>query len=142
MFEDLSMGAVSRVFRGLAKDGDRKAIARRFEVHGEVLTSWLHTLTFVRNICAHHGRLWNRELSVPPKLPKNWTMPRVERNHPLPNRRLYVVATMLAHLMPRISPDTRWRERFVQLIENEPAASLAAMGFPHGWRGQVHWQNV
>ena len=69
-------------------------------------------------------------------------MPRVDRNHPLPDRRLYIVATILAHLMPRISPDTRWRERFVQLIDSEPAAPLAAMGFPRGWRDQTQWQNL
>ena len=27
-----------------------------------VFQSWLIALNGVRNICAHHGRLWNREL--------------------------------------------------------------------------------
>ncbi|WP_349293799.1 Abi family protein [Marinobacter sp. M3C] len=35
-----------------------------------LLQSWLHTLTIVRNICAHHARLWNRELGIKPELPK------------------------------------------------------------------------
>ncbi|MDE6380839.1 MAG: Abi family protein, partial [Muribaculaceae bacterium] len=24
------------------------------------MESWLHAIVYVRNICAHHSRLWNR----------------------------------------------------------------------------------
>lgn len=142
MFEDLSMGAVSKLFQGLAKDNDRKIISRRFEVPSDVLVSWLHTLTFVRNICAHYGRLWNRELSIPPRLPKTWQLPRMGANRPLPDRRVYIVATMLAHLMPRISPDTGWRERFISLIESTAGVPLSAMGVPEDWRDQPQWLSI
>lgn len=138
IFEDLSMGTVSKMFQGLARDSDRKSIAHQFDVPGEVLVSWLHTLTFVRNICAHHGRLWNRELSVPPKLLKAWCLSE-ERNLPSPARRIYIVATILAYLMPRINPDTRWRERFLEFVEDHVNAPLQAMGFPAQWKEQSPW---
>ncbi|WP_338921411.1 Abi family protein [Pseudomonas silesiensis] len=40
----------------------RKANATRFSLPFDVLASWLHTLTFIRNCCAHHSRLWPRTL--------------------------------------------------------------------------------
>ncbi|WP_411741468.1 Abi family protein [Pseudomonas sp. BF-RE-29] len=55
----------------MGKSVDKKAIASRFNLPFEVLASWLHTLTFIRNCCTHHSRLWNRELSIRPSLPKN-----------------------------------------------------------------------
>ena len=42
----------------------RKQMGRAYEISQSQLVSWLHCLAYVRNVCAHHGRLWNRELSL------------------------------------------------------------------------------
>lgn len=70
MLEELTLGELSHLYQGLAKDIDRKIIGRRLNVPAPLLESWLHTLTSVRNICAHHSRLWNRELGIKPETPK------------------------------------------------------------------------
>lgn len=70
MLEELTLGELFFLFQGLAKDLDRKGIAVQLEVPAPLLKSWLHTLTSVRNICAHHARLWNRELGIKPELPR------------------------------------------------------------------------
>jgi abortive infection bacteriophage resistance protein len=144
MLEDLSMGMISRLYKGLAQDSDRKAIAKRFSVPQKVLGSWLHTLTFVRNICAHHARLWNRELAVPPSLPEqpDWQLPANDGHMPNPKYRVYIVLAILAHLMRHISPDSQWRERLIQLIAENNFISLAAMGFPANWRTLAQWQDA
>lgn len=69
--EVMSLGALSFGYQGLInnqRDGieDKKAIAQHFNFHYKRLGDWLHTLTYVRNICAHHSRLWNRELAIKP----------------------------------------------------------------------------
>ncbi|WP_420846979.1 Abi family protein [Methanolapillus ohkumae] len=28
-----------------------------------ILENWFHGISIIRNICAHHGRLWNRTFS-------------------------------------------------------------------------------
>jgi len=68
--EEITLGELSHLFKGLARDADRKAIARRIALPGPLLQSWLHSLTIVRNICAHHARLWNREMGIRPELPR------------------------------------------------------------------------
>lgn len=145
VLEELSIGSLSHLYSGIARDADRKHIAKRFGVSQEVLASWLHTLTFVRNCCAHHARLWNRELSVPPKLPNkdsNWQIPRASSALPDPDRRIYIVLMMLTHLMQHVSPDSRWVLRLKTLLERDADISLPSMGFPESWQTMPFWQNA
>lgn len=137
VMEELSFGTLSRLYMGLAKDRDRKMIARRFDVSHKVLGSWLHTLTFIRNICAHHARLWNRELAIPPKLPKapEWNWPELPRGRPYPQRRLAAVLFILAYLMHQIDPSSHWQRRVEQLLTDYPDVPLSPMGL------FVHWQD-
>jgi abortive infection bacteriophage resistance protein len=134
MVEELSFGAISHLYQNLARDKDRKAIARRFGVPQNVLGSWLHTLTFIRNICAHHSRLWNRELAIPPSWPKHLISP----NEKIIPRRFFTIAMMLAYLTRQLSPDSRWLEHLLNLLDEFPAMSLNAMGFPPDWRHRLN----
>lgn len=135
--EELSLGAVSHLYQGLARDKDRKRIAKRFGLPQSVLQSWLHTLTFVRNICAHHARLWNRELGVPPTWPERLETPdgRPARNVP---RRLFTVVMMLTYLTLQISPDTRWPARLQALLDEYPDIPRGPMGFPEDWLDRLN----
>jgi len=145
MLEVLSLGALSRLYQGIARDADRKQIARRFNLPQEVLGSWLHTFTFVRNCCAHHARLWNKELAIPPKLPRNeqwrWQASRWP-GRPHPERRIFVVLLMLVHLMRHISPDSRWQTRLEALLKEYPSVSLISMGFIEHWKEHPIWQEA
>ena len=136
MVEEQSLGGISHLFVGLARDADRKAIARRFNIHGPVLGSWLHTLTFVRNICAHHARLWNRELAIPPRWDHRLEFPEGAGPNQVP-RRIYTVAAILVYLTAQVSPNTGWLESLVQLIETHTDIPREPMGFPPGWREQL-----
>ncbi len=143
MAEELTFGSISHLYRGLAKDSDRKAIARRFELPQEVLESWLHTLNFVRNCCAHHSRLWNRELAIQPKIPNgnNWQLPeRLEPSQVQPSRRIYMILLMLAHLMRQVSPDSQWHNKVKALILLHPEVPLFPMGFPDNWTEHEFFQ--
>ena len=63
-------GTLSRAFKGM-QNRDQVDVATRFQVPDWLLMeSWLRTLNYVRNVIAHHGRLWNLSLSVNPRLPR------------------------------------------------------------------------
>ncbi len=145
MTEELTLGSLSHIYQGLIRDADRKAIARRFDIPHEVLVSWLHTLNFVRNCCAHHSRLWNRELSVQPKIPRGelWQLPeRLTDSQIQPQRRIYVVLLLLAHLMRQVSPDSQWHNKVKALIVLHPDVPLFPMGFPDDWQSHVFWSSA
>ncbi len=136
--EVISLGALSRLYAGMKK-ADQAPIARAYGVQPLVLGSWLHTLNYARNVCAHHSRLWNRELRIPPKLPRNdpdWHPPHVPHND-----RLWVVLLILRRLMDHHHQSGDWQADIERLVE--PFAANArwrlAMGFQDTWREHPVW---
>lgn len=57
-----SFGQLSMLYKNLRNNEPRKKIADHFAIHENILCSWLECLSYVRNTCAHHMRLWNRRL--------------------------------------------------------------------------------
>lgn len=63
--ETLSFGTWSRVFSNLRLK-DQKEISNIFNINKpEILAGWFHTLTVLRNFCAHHNRIWFQRCSDP-----------------------------------------------------------------------------
>jgi abortive infection bacteriophage resistance protein len=77
--ELLGFGVLSKMYGNL-RTGLRKKIAREFGQPESVFVSWLHAMNAIRNICAHHARLWNRELAVKPELPSGWKSSGIDNN--------------------------------------------------------------
>lgn len=137
--EVVSLGGLSKLFGGLRRD-DQVRIASSYGVAASVLASWLHALTYVRNLCAHHGRLWNRLLGISPALPRHelfWRPPYVPHN-----KRLWMVLLVLRRLMDHHHQGDDWQQRVETLVE--PIASnprwRLAMGLPEEWCGHPLWQ--
>jgi abortive infection bacteriophage resistance protein len=73
--EVMSFGKMLTLFNGVF-EGLRRVIAQKYGIESKVLQSWLGALNVVRNICAHHGRLWNRELGFKPMIPRENKYPK------------------------------------------------------------------
>jgi len=134
--EVMTFGAVLTFHRGCHQE-IRAKIASRFGVHHTVLDSWLLALNTVRNICAHHGRLWNRELGTKPKVPNKapeWNDPVV-----IPNNRVFGILTICKYCLDRFAPQSNWASRVVQLLADNPSVPLVSMGFPPQWRESPIW---
>ena len=136
--EVISLGGLSRLYSGMKKP-DQTSIASAYGIHPPVLGSWLHTLTYVRNVCAHHSRLWNRVLGIRPKLPRNerdWFPPHVPHND-----RLWVVLLILRRLMYHHHQGGDWQGDIERLVEPFVVDGRwrAAMGFPDAWREHPVW---
>jgi len=134
--EVMSFGSVLTMYRGCSQS-IRQAIARSFGVHDAVFESWLLTLNTVRNICAHHGRLWNREIGTKPKIPKkdpNWHTP-VE----VGNSRMFAVLTICKWSLDDIAPQSLWADRLRTLLVDYPDIPLVSMGFPENWHESPIW---
>lgn len=139
--EEITLGELSHLFKGLARDADKKAIARRLNLPGPLLQSWLHTLTTIRNICAHHARLWNRELGIRPELPRTVNFPWPQHlQQPGQHARLFTVLCILNLLMRQVSPHTSWDRRLHELLSEFAEINLPAMGFPPDWQNDPFWQ--
>lgn len=67
----MSLGQLSRWYDNLKPMPTRRAIADVYGVDEKVLGSWLRHISLVCNTCAHHSRLWNREFTITPRLPRS-----------------------------------------------------------------------
>lgn len=136
--ELMTMGQISNWYANINARQDRQAIARAYRLDESILGSFLHHLTIVRNICAHHGRLWNRRFAFTIKIPNNPTI--LARSvQQIPNHKnLYNTLVFLAYMMDAISPGHHWKTRLKNLI-TQHGIQTASMGFPNGWGTLPIW---
>jgi abortive infection bacteriophage resistance protein len=131
--EVLSFSDWSWVYEEIDKREDRKPISDNFKLAPEVLQSWMHALAYSRNICAHHGRLWNRDFTIKPLIAKTWA------GHLTPNHRFYAQAFVLNQLMLVVSPQTTWSRRLFELLAKYSRIDPVHMGFPKEWATAPEW---
>ncbi len=136
--ELLTFGQLSLWYQNLASGADRAEIARPYGVDEQILKSFAHHLTYVRNVCAHHSRLWNREMTVGMKVPVRPSWLGAAFN-PAKPKRIYNTLVMLAYLLDIISPRSQWRANLQAALEQHPRVNLLEMGFPHGWQEAAVW---
>ena len=136
--EVMSFGLLSKFFSDLKLRSTRQAIARPFGLDESVVTSFAHHMSHVRNICAHHGRLWNKRFTVKMAVPKYPARLPVAMRGAEP-RYLHNTLVMLDYLLSIIAPQSAWRKRLVALVDGCPLADPEAMGFPGDWRARSAW---
>ncbi|ABG60904.1 Abi family protein [Cytophaga hutchinsonii] len=139
--ELLTIGELSHLYRGLKNNIDKKRIADFFDVHHTVFTSWLHTLTYIRNICAHHSRLWNRDLAIEPeKLLKptgGWIDKPFENN-----KRVFYFLCVLKYMLQRANPGNSMKDKLQDLFNRYPNIPIKFLGIPSDGKGSLlNWQN-
>jgi abortive infection bacteriophage resistance protein len=139
--ELLTMGELSNLYRGLQHNTDKKRIANFFDLHPTVFTSWLHTLTYVRNICAHHSRLWNRDLAIEPdrllKPVGNWISSPFQNN-----KRVFYFLCTIKYILDRVQPDNNLKEKLKTLFHNYNQIPIQYLGIPSDGKGNLlEWEN-
>lgn len=137
--EIMTFGQLFTFYRQMHR-AEQQQLAAKFGILPPVLESWLHTLNFVRNNCAHHGRLWNRELPLRPLIPDrkhqpDWHSPTTPRND-----RVYAVLLLLRHLQRYVAPQSHWPARLRTLLSDYSEIPQSAMGFPSGWETCPVWK--
>ncbi len=135
--EVMSLGALSFCYTGL-RNPDKRRIAEQLDVHHKRLKDWLHTLTYIRNLCAHHGRLWNRELAIKPERVREpeWNPPVTPRH----DRLFYALLILRVLLRSNHNGDT-WAASCNELLETLASEKRyrIAMGLPRDWKAHPLW---
>ena len=92
-----------------------------------VITNWIHVLATIRNICAHHSRLWNRQLKIkfsePQKIPQ-WFENQVK------NDNVYAVCFVISLLMKH-HPYNNFEQQLKNLFMQYHSVNITKMGFPN-----------
>lgn len=139
--ELISLGSLSILYSNLKPGRSKRSVANFFSVSDTVFESWLHAITFVRNTCAHHARLWNKIMNISPLVPTTPALPWLN-NSVVPNNKLYYFLSIVLYLQQTISPSSTFLTRFKELLGNYPEIDVKAMGFPEDWESETLWTLV
>jgi abortive infection bacteriophage resistance protein len=137
--EVMTFGQLFTLYRHL-NGIEQKQLAKIYNLYPPVLNSWLKTLNYVRNVCAHHGRLWNRELPIRPAIPDLKHHPEFHTPRSIDNRRVYAVLTLLRYLLRIIDKQNDWQFRLEKLLQTYPDIPTHSMGFPTDWKNCPIWK--
>jgi abortive infection bacteriophage resistance protein len=129
--ETISFGKWSRLYAGL-KIG-QSAIAAQFNLPAPVFGSWLHSLTVLRNICAHHGRVYNRRFHFTP------IVLQTHASYMTDQKALFTLAVIIRLMTKVIDPLSDFPRRLATLCNSVPGVPQAAMGFPQNWQSDTFW---
>lgn len=137
-FEVSSFGTLSMMYRWLKAGHARRKVAKFYGLTDTVMESWLHSIVYVRNICAHHSRLWNRRLSINALIPRRTHLPFIDI--PADTKRVYYIMSILLYFLQAVNPQNTFASRFKSLLDKYPNVDVLSMGFPRNWRNEVLWQ--
>ncbi|MDR1181814.1 MAG: Abi family protein [Bacteroidales bacterium] len=139
LLEITSFGTLSRLYDNLKPGKNRKDIASKFGLADKVFASWLHSFVYIRNVCAHHARIWNRCLRIQPLFPKNtgntWLM-----DNTVSNNRIYYILSMIIYLLNIVNPKHTFKQKLEALFLKYPNVDRKAMGFPVDWHTEPIWK--
>ncbi|MBN8686961.1 MAG: Abi family protein [Chitinophagales bacterium] len=138
--EVASMGLLSKLFENLKLSPDKKEITKSFGLsHPFILESWMHAFAQLRNICAHHGRLWNRRFTTTPKIPDNSIHPYLNNKKIYPNK-IYAILSSMTYILHIISPGNTFNTRLKELMKSCKLTDEKEMGFPENWLDEPIWK--
>lgn len=124
IFETLNFGDVSFLFKNL-QNHYKKNISRYFGQDDTILGSWMHALCYLRNLCAHHSRVWNREMSIVPKIAKLHKDIQLSGG----NKLFFGQAIIIKLILDKIDPTNKWHIELGKLTHSFPMIDIRQMGF-------------
>lgn len=138
-------GALSHFYSGLKK-ADRDKIASAYGLpDGRIFETWLRCLNDVRNVCAHHSRLWNKPLVNRPSWPQAGVCAELDHilGAPQSQTRLYAALVILRCMLKVVNPTSTWASRLMEQVSklpSNPHIHLSSAGFPTGWHNNAIWK--
>lgn len=132
--ECVSFAMWSRTYAILRDPNDKRTVAKRFGVdQPEVFQSWIHALTVLRNLAAHHGQLLNVQLGV---APSNYKKASITFAQP---KSFFATATVVQYLLRQTALPQRWKSALEGVFTAYPLVSPSELGFPPNWQTASGW---
>lgn len=144
IMEVASMGTLSKLYKNLKHQLPEKAIIANemgLNLHNE-LSSWLEAMTYVRNIIAHHSRLWSRNMVK---------VPVANLNNPLSDwldkplssvqsKKPFLIISTMVYMCNKVTPNHQIKSKILTLFKNNPNIPIYKLGFLNNWHNQKLWK--
>lgn len=144
ILEVASMGTLSKLYKSLKHQLPEKAIIAKemgLNLHSE-LSSWLEAITYVRNIIAHHSRLWSRNMVKKPTENLNnplgvWFQ---DQLLPVQTKKPFLIISSMVYLCNQVTPNHTIKSKIIALIDANPLIPVYKLGFQNNWKNQPIWK--
>lgn len=143
IFEIATFGTLSKIFKNLKHQLPEKAkIANEMGLNFQSdLSSWLEAITYLRNIIAHHSRIWNRTMAKRPAIIKKAKMQWLQKeiNDVQKKKPYYIISTMI-YLCNSIDPQNNIKQKILDLFQKNPTIPIYKIGFLNNWNQEPMWK--
>ena len=143
--EVASMGTLSKLYRSLENHlPEKSVIANEMGINSPpVFSGWMESIVFVRNIIAHHSRLWGYTMKKTPAVNLNnptgqWFV------NPLVSAQLkkpFLIISCMIYLCNKISPGHHIKNMILKLIDENPTVPIYKLGFLNNWHTEPLWMH-
>jgi abortive infection bacteriophage resistance protein len=144
ILEVASMGTLSKLYKNLNHQLPEKAMIAKemgLNLHNE-LSSWLEAITYVRNMVAHHSRIWSRNMVKRPI--ENLNNPKGKWfSNPLTQvqtKRPFLIISCMVYLCNEVTPGHQIKTKILDLISNNPNIPIYKLGFLNDWKNEPLWK--
>jgi abortive infection bacteriophage resistance protein len=144
ILEVASMGTLSKLYKNLRNKLPEKAtIASELGINStSTLVGWLEAIAVIRNIIAHHSRLWSRTMVKRPGMQLNnpkgkWLgkpLKHGQQNKPYP------VISCMVYLCNFLFPSEDVKKQITALIKTYPNIPIYKYGFYNNWQTEPLWK--
>jgi abortive infection bacteriophage resistance protein len=144
IMEVASMGTLSKLYKTLRHQLPEKALIAHgmgLRLHNE-LSSWLEAISYVRNIAAHHSRLWSRNMvKTPAEKIKNPIHPWFNRPlEPVQSKKVFLILSCMLYLCNHVAEGNHIKQKILALFAANPNIQLHKLGFLNDWQLEPIWR--
>ena len=141
--EAASLGTLSKLYKSLKHQLPEKAAianAMGLRLHNE-LSGWLEAITCIRNIIAHHSRLWGGNMiKIPASRLHNpsgqWLVnPLVS----VQTKKPFLIISCMIYLCNQIEPGHEIKTGIISLFNDYPSVPVYKIGFLNNWQNEPLW---
>lgn len=133
----LTIGNISMLY-SISHENIKNTVAEEFGItkgpRGRILEGFMHSITIVRNLCAHDSRLYNRIFEQKPYLnKKEKNLLRINNDNNIDNAHLYgFIIIMKRLLLP--SEFAEMKNKIITITEKYPFVGMGYYGFRDDWK--------
>ena len=132
--ETISFGTLSKLYTMLCPQTE-KEILNGIQLPSFVFKNWLHVFSYIRNISAHHSRLWNRQFVIKAKIPRH-----KKEFKGMKNDNYHTFAIMTHYVLEAINDTYDFKQEVQNLFDKYPSIDKRSMGFVDGWEELDVWK--
>ncbi|MDR1120777.1 MAG: Abi family protein [Dysgonamonadaceae bacterium] len=144
MLEVASMGTLSKLYKNLNTNlPERSIIANKMGINSpHVFSGWLESIAYIRNIIAHHSRLWSRTMVKRPGMQLNnpqgaWF------SQPLRQGQIdkpFSTISCMVYLCSFLNRPQDMKREIIDLVNAYPRVPVYRYGFFNGWQTEPLWK--